>query len=216
MSRPAHPGEIDLSTDVRGFFSELVVAATEDRGIQSNDATTAYVAALLADYAHPDALTQTALERPFTLLLAEALESVGHERFERLRAVGDGALYLRGFFSEHLETRGVALKYVSSVGARAYDSAAAMLRRVHAGAHVGAVADGAAAPDVFGELSERFDAFVALLGSVADRLVANGNATSPGGVLKLYERWLRTGSSDIASALGAHGLVPQRGSGGLQ
>src|SRR5687768_15885562 len=106
MSRPAHPGEIDLSTDVRGFFSELVVSATEDRGIQSNEATTAYVAALLADFAHPAGLSQTALERPFTLLLAEAMESVGHERFERLRAVGDGALYLRGFFSEHLETRG--------------------------------------------------------------------------------------------------------------
>jgi len=208
VSRPAHPGEIDLSTDVRGFFSELVVAATEDHGIASNDATTAYVAALLADFAHPDGRCLTALERPFTLLLAEAMESVGHERFERLRAVGDGALYLRGFFSEHLETRGVALKYVSAVGARAYDGAATMLRRAHASE--------AGAPDVFGELSSRFDAFVTLLSSVADRLVAQGTAGSPGGVLKLYERWLKTGSNDLAQALGAHGLMPQRGSGGLQ
>jgi hypothetical protein len=35
-------------------------------------------------------------------------------------------------------------------------------------------------------------------------------------VLKLYERWMKTGSSDIAAALGEHGLVPQRGTGGLQ
>jgi hypothetical protein len=207
MTRDAPPGEIDLSTDVRGFFSELLVAATEDRGIEATDATTAYVAALLADFAHPEGLSQTALERPFTLQLADALESVGHERFERLRAVGDGALYLRGFFSEHLETRGVALRYVSSVGARAYDGAASMLRRAHA--------SDSGAPDVFGELSSRFDAFVALLATVADRLVAQGNASSPGGVLRLYEGWLRTGSSDIAAALGAHGLVPHRGGGGL-
>jgi hypothetical protein len=204
---------ISLSTDVRGFFADLVTHATEDKGIESTQATTAYVAALLADFAHPGAFSKTSLERPFTLLLAEALETAGHERFERLRAIGDGALYLRGFFREHLETRGVALPYVSAVGARAYDGVAAMLR-----VNVGVAAAGTepTVPDVFGELAARFDAFVELLESVADRLVAQGSAGSPGGVLKLYERWMKTGSSDIAAALGAHGLVPQRGNGGLQ
>jgi hypothetical protein len=214
MTQRTTPG-ISLSTDVRGFFAELVTHATEDRQLQSNEATTAYVAALLADYAHPGAFSRTSLERPFTLLLAEAMESAGQERFERLRAVGDGALYLRGFFREHLETRGVALPYVSAVGARAYDGVAAMLRvSVGVGATTGA--GESAVPDVFGELAARFDAFVELLESVSDRLVAQGAAGSPGGVLKLYERWMKTGSSDIAAALGEHGLVPQRGSGGLQ
>jgi hypothetical protein len=85
--------------------------------------------------------------------------------------------------------------------------------------NVGVSATGAAestVPDVFGELSARFDAFVELLESVSDRLVAQGSTGSPGGVLKLYERWMKTGSSDIAAALGEHGLVPQRGTGGLQ
>lgn len=210
------PG-ISLSTDVRGFFAELVVHAGEDKGIESNEATTAYVAALLADFAHPGAFSKTSLERPFTLLLAEAMESEGHERFERLRAIGDGALYLRGFFREHLETRGVALPYVSAVGARAYDGVATMLRvNVGAAAARTAGAGETAVPDVFGELAARFDAFVELLESVSDRLVAQGSAGSPGGVLKLYERWMKTGSADIAAALGEFGLVPQRGNGGLQ
>jgi hypothetical protein len=202
------PHAISLSTDVRSFFAELATHATEDRGIETNEATTAYVAALLADYAHPGAFSKTSLERPFTLLLAEAMETAGHERFERLRAIGDGALYLRGFFREHLETRGVALPYVCAVGARAYDGVATMLRTSTGG--------DAAGTNVFGELAERFDAFVYLLETVADRLVAQGNAGTPGGVLKLYERWLKSGSTDLAAALGAHGLVPQRGSGGLQ
>jgi hypothetical protein len=211
--RNTTPG-ISLSTDVRGFFAELVISATEDRKIESNEATTAYVAALLADFAHPGTFSMTSLERPFTLLLAEAMESAGHERFERLRAIGDGALYLRGFFREHLETRGVALPYVSAVGARAYGGVATMLR-VNVGVNAAGAAD-SAVPDVFGELAARFDAFVELLESVSDRLVARGNAGSPGGVLKLYERWMKTGSSDIAAALGEHGLVPQRGNGGVQ
>jgi hypothetical protein len=206
--------EISLSTDVRGFFADLVTHATEDRGLESNEATTAYVAALLADYAHPGAFSRTSLERPFTLLLAEAMETAGHERFERLRAIGDGALYLRGFFREHLETRGVALPYVSAVGARAYDGVATMLR-VNVGVSASGNGEGTV-PDVFGELAARFDAFVELLETVSDRLVAQGSAGTPGGVLKLYERWMKTGSTDIAAALGEFGLVPQRGSGGLQ
>lgn len=204
----SEPGqvEIELSADVHGFFAELVREATRDRHVEATNAATSYLSALLADYAKPGVLSRDTLERPFTLLLAEALESAGQERFERLRAVGDGALYVRGFFSEHLETRGVQLKYVSAVGARAYDGAASMLRR--AGGSKGA-------PDLFGELAERFEAFVALLRSVASRILAQSGLASDGGVLKLYERWMRTGESEIAQALGAHGLLPLRGTAGI-
>jgi hypothetical protein len=205
-SEPSHV-EIELSADVHGYFAELVQEATRDRQVDATNAATSYLSALLADYAKPGVLNRDTLERPFTLLLAEALESAGQERFERLRAVGDGALYVRGFFSEHLETRGVQLKYVSSVGARAYDGAASMLRRSGGG-------DVKGGPDVFGELAERFDAFVALLSSIANRIVAQSGLASDGGVLKLYERWLRTGSSEIAQALGAHGLIPIKGTAG--
>ena len=204
---PAHV-EIDLTGDVEGYFTELVAEAAEERRVATNPAVATYLAALLADYAHPGSLTRDALDRPLTLLLAEALDSAGSERFERLRALGDGVLYLSGFFSEHLTTRGVELRYVSSVGARAYDGAAAMLRRHGA-------RDASSAPDLFGELAERFDAFVALVSGVAERIVAQSGAAGPGAVLKLYERWLRTGSTELAAALGQRGLVPLRAVTGL-
>jgi hypothetical protein len=91
------------------------------------------------------------------------------------------------------------------VGARAYDCARNVL---HHGGTVGS------ATDVFGELAERFDGFVELLVAVADRLVARG-ATSNGGMVKLYERWLRTGSSALGEALVARGLVPMRALAGV-
>ena len=34
-------------------------------------------------------------------------------------------------------------------------------------------------------------------------------------VVKLYERWLKTGSSRLADELGSHGIMPSRGAGGL-
>ena len=200
----AEPG-LDLSGNLGGFFEELVLVAREDRKVEATDAATAYLTGLLADYARPGALSLDTLERPFTLLLAEAEESVGGERFERLRALGDGVLYVRGLFSEHLETRGVALRYVSSVGARAYDGARNVLFR-----------NGAtdSTTDVFGELAEHFDAFVELLGAVADQLMARGIASN-GGIVRLYERWLRTGSNALGDALVAKGLMPVRAFAGV-
>lgn len=196
--------ELDLRGDLEGFFGELVEQALEERRVHPTDATRVYVTALLADYARAGS-NLDALDRPFTLLLAEAQDSAGGERFERLRALGDGALYVRGFFWEHLELRGVALRYVSSVGARAYEGARHMLARA-----------GEASPvvDVFGELADRFDAFVGLFGAVADRLLARGSASN-GDMVKLYERWLRTGSSALGEALAQRGFVPMRAFAGV-
>ena len=208
MSSAISEQRIDLSGDVYGFFSGLLERSMEQRGVAPNAAVVGYLSGLLADYARPDSVNAATFQRPFTLLLAEALESRHSERFERLRSLGDAVLYVRGFFSEHLATRGVELGYVSSVGARAYDGAASVLRRA---GHWETTS-----PDVFGSLAASFDDFVALLESVADSLLASSNAASEEGVLKLYERWQKTGSTEIERALMARGLVPLRGRAGLQ
>jgi hypothetical protein len=118
--------------------------------------------------------------------------------------LGDGVLYVSGFFAEHLENRGVEVRYVTSLGARAYDSAGRMLR--------GAANDDA--PDLFFELAENFEQFTQLLRAVAERLSLSA-APSSMGLLKLYERWLKTGSEAIGSELLERGVLPVRGAGGL-
>ena len=198
---------IDLSSSLSHFFGQAVDEAIRAHGYEATHAAEHYVVALLADYARPNQLSGETLCRPLTLRLAEALESTGAERFARLRSLGDGVLYVSGFFGEHLEMRGVELGYVSSLGARAYETAGSLLRRS------AAQRDGGA-PELFHELSQNFSMFVRLLGHVADSLFAN-SAHTPGGILKLYERWLRSGSHDLADALAARGLVPQRGDGTL-
>ena len=201
-----HP-DIDLSGDVTHFFRELVDDALRAQGSQATGAAESYVVALLADYAKPDQLSGETLHRPLTLLLDEAMQHSGHERFERLRSLGDGVLYVSGFFGDHLETRGVELAYVSALGARAYDGAAAMLRGTP-------TQEQSAAPDVFAELAENFRMFVRLVSRIAERLYAQ-SACTHGSVLKLYERWMRTGSDALAKALAAQGVMPVRSSGML-
>src|SRR5262245_14736706 len=199
---------IALERSVGGFFHEVVGEAVRTRQIDATDQAMSYLVALLTDFAHPDPGREDTFERPLAFLLHEALHTTGAERFQRLRALGDGVLYLTGFFGDHIETRGVDMAYVTNVGATAYRGAATMLRRP-----IGDTSQGAE-DNVFAELSTKFGQFVDVITVVAETTLAQ-QAKSELGVLKLYERWLRSGSATLARELGARGLGPVRSTGGL-
>jgi len=197
--------EIDLAANLQTFFHDVVDDAMRKKQIAATEAAEYYLVSLLTDYVRLDARSSETLERPLTLLLDEALRAPGQDRFEKLRVLGDGVLYVSGFFAQHLETRGVEVRYVTSVGARAYDGAGRMLR--------GAAGDDTA-PDLFFELAENFESFAAVLSSVAEQL-SLAAAPSSQGVLKLYERWLKTGSETLGAELMQRGVLPVRGAGGV-
>ncbi len=190
---------------VEDFFEEIIEGAMKARRVSASEATTSYVVALLADLAKPGSPVERTLERPLTLLLDEALHTNElADRFEKLRTLGDGVLYSSGFFGDHFEARGVDTRYVIGIGQRAYEGAGSLLR---AGAD-----EKESGIDVFGELAKGFESFVDVLADVANATVAKGVATSRG-LLKLYERWLKTRSDTLADALSSHGFVAPRGGG---
>jgi hypothetical protein len=57
------------------------------------------------------------------------------------------------------------------------------------------------------ELSSRFRLLVDLLNEVSERTLASTNA----GLVRLYERWRKTGSERLALALARHGVVTRKG-----
>ena len=196
---------IALERSVGGFFHEVVNEALRTRQLDVTEQATSYVVGLLTEFAHPDPTRHDTFGRPLAFLLDEALRTSGAERFQRLRALGDGVLYLTGFFGDHIETRGVDVGYVTNVGATAYRGAASMLRRPEADR---------SNENVFSELSVKFEDFVEVLAIVAETTLAQ-QAKGERGILKLYERWLRSGSATLAKELGARGIVPVRGTSGL-
>ena len=188
---------IVAAQSLAGFFHEAVEDAIKTRRVDATDGAAKYLVALLADYAHPGKPAGDALERPMTLLLDEALHMPDRaERFERLRVLGDGVLYGCGFFGDHFEARGIDLGYLQGLGTRAYGAVSSMLTQ----------GDGT---DLFGELAQKFGVFVDVVAEVADATIAMGTET-PRGLLKVYERWLKTGSDRLASALTSHGVMPTR------
>jgi hypothetical protein len=193
---------IVASGSVAGFFREIVEDTLKSQGVETSDGTTSYVVSLLADYARPDPSAEAALERPLTLLLDEALHTPNtSERFERLRTLGDGVLYTTGFFGDHIQARGVDQKYVVGIGVTAYHAASTLLGP--------ASTEDRPHLDVFGELSAKFDHWVRVLAEVADATLGKAQGDSRG-LLRLYERWLKTGSARLAEELTQHGLVPMR------
>jgi hypothetical protein len=199
---------IVATASVSDFFEGVVVDAMKSRGVSASDGARSYVVALLTDLAKPGSPIERTLDRPLTLLLDEALHTpeLG-ERFEKLRTLGDGVLYSSGFFADHFEARGVDASYLIGIGRTAYDSAGSLIR-----ASSSHDLSEASRFDLFAELSRSFDRFVEVIGEVANATIASGVATSRG-LLKLYERWLKTRSETLADALSSHGFVAPRGGG---
>jgi hypothetical protein len=205
---------IALARSVGSFFQDAVGEAVRAHHIEATEEVRSYLVALLSDFARPDPARDGTFERPLTFLLDEALHAPSAQRFQRLRVLGDGVLYIAGFFADHIENRGVDVGYVSNVGATAYRSAATMLRRTATAESLEGGGARGEDENVFGELSRKFNCFVEVLTTVSETTLAQ-QARGERGVLKLYERWLRSGSETLASELGARGIVPLRGGGGL-
>jgi len=192
---------IVAAQSVSHFFSEVVDDAMRSRRVDATEGVTRYLVGLLSDYAHPDRRAGETMERPLTLLLDEALRAADPaDRFERLRTIGDGVLYGCGFFGDHFEARGIDPKYLHGLGTRAYDAAGSIFQQKRES-------------NLFSELALNFEAFARVLADVADVTIAMGSESSRG-ILRLYERWLKTGSDRLASVLASRGVMPIRGAKG--
>jgi len=183
------------------FFHEVVVDALRSRHVDATEEAAGYLVGILCSYAHPTEEAHSPFSEPLTFLLRDALEASGPERLRRLRSLGDGVLYAIGFFGEHLTQRGADRQYIEQVGASAYQHAAAMMR-VRAGR--------SSEPPVYSELAAKFQRFAAVLSDVAEGTIGAMVRDSQS-LLKVYERWIRTGSTRLAGELGLHGIVLARG-----
>lgn len=193
---------IEINSDVNGFFRQIVESACKNQKIEITNETKTYLVMLLSDFVRPEtnkALNET-LDRSLTLILDEALHTPVSERFDKLKSIGDGILYISGFFGDNFESRGVDDDFIASIGGFAYHTASSMLCGKNRSSTFG---------DVYSELSRKFSEFVNLIAEVAD--MTSFNAKTNRSALRLYEKWLRTGNERIARELVSFGVI-QNGS----
>jgi hypothetical protein len=193
--------DILSSQSIRQLFSDLLNRAIKNQRVQVQPFTALYLTNLLHEYLSSEALfVQTDdgswQQKPLAFLLKEALEEQGPARVQMLRRLGDTSLFVSGFFPDSLARRSslVDVDYYIAMGGRAYDAVGSLAAR-HAGR------------DLWDELSSRFRLLVDLLNEVSERTLASTDK----GFVRLYERWMKTGSERLAGVLSARGISTRKG-----
>ena len=175
------------------YFKELVEESLTRQHLTAGDLTEYYLVNLLCQYVRLDSRADSAdSDQPLAVRLARALESAGVEQRTRLRRLGDHSLFMSGFFSDSFRRRAVDVDYYKSMGEYAYGS----LSR----------SDDETFADVFGELARKFVGFMDVFSDISERTALSGQAD----VMRLYEKWLRTGSRQDGQRLVERGILPNQ------
>jgi len=179
-------------TSPRAVFAGLVAEALSVAPADVSPMATAYLVGLLearlpasGDDAEPEATLAEAW-------LAAAADR-GSGRLRRLRALGDRALFVSGYFGASLTRSVVGCGYYRDMGRNAYGALASAL---------GALPE-RTWPQLFEELADRFAELVHVLGEVSDRVYRD----RPEWLLALYDRYLATGSPSARAKLVRIGCV---------
>src|SRR6185503_10159033 len=172
------------------YFKELVEGALAHQRIAAGELTSFYVVNLLTGFLQRPAEED---ETPLAFRLAEALDAAGVRQRANLRQIGDESLFISGFFADSLTRKLVDVDYYVSIGGTAYTA----LSRYETNTF----------SPVFAELAENFVRFVDVLSEVSER-ASLCSTSSNADLLRLYERWLKTGSRRSGQLLAERGVVP--------
>ncbi len=168
------------------YFKDLVDGALARQRISAGELTAFYVVQLLASFLQ----RRTDDDEPLALKLARALDAGGAEQRNCLKQIGDVSLFVAGFFSDSLRRKLVDVDYYAAIGGDAYST----LSRYETDTF----------STVFAELSENFGSFVDVLSEVSERSSCASNTD----LLRLYEKWVKTGSRRGGQLLVERGVVP--------
>jgi hypothetical protein len=180
-----------LQSTAKDFFRELLRQACDQQKVLPSETAEFYLVQLLERFVRCE---EGFLDRPLALDFLESLDGAPGERYQRLKYVGDTALFVTGVFTESLESTAVGPEYYTSLGGLAY-------RRL---ASLPGTQLGRGVTDLFTEMSTRFLDFVRVLSQMSlDELFASDRDT-----LRIYRRWLVTRGARDASVLLRRGIIP--------
>jgi len=185
---------------LREFFFGRVHEAAETIDFRAKDDTIYYIVNMLTSFGRTDRLFnwRSRIDKPLALMLADVHTSSDKTEKNRiLKELGDIALFISGFFSDSLNKKIIDVDYYVAMGGSAYSSLSAGLSGSYRAPALG---------PVFGELSEKFPACVDLLCEVS----AGANVHNDSDILRVYELWLRTGSTRAEKKLRSLGIEPNR------
>lgn len=172
----------------REFFVERVEGALKRVKFTPLELSRNYLVDLLQHFMFSSNLFQK--QETLAEIYLRAQNAPPPMRFEMLKKLGDGSLYISGFFGDSLTRKVVDLDYYVGMGGTAYQSLASAAQDENTA-------------QVYSEFSKRFLEFVDVLTLISQESLVQTN----GDLLKLYDRYMATGSRLAEEQLVEQGLL---------
>ncbi len=171
----------------RAFFVNQVEEAVKRVKFEPSQLSRHYLVDLLEHYM----LASNLMSKRETLaeMYLRAQNSPPPLRLDLLKKLGDSSLYISGFFGDSLNRKMVDIDYYVDMGGVAYHSLASS-------------AQDEKMSRMFGEFAARFPEFVDVLTFISQEAMIQTN----GDLLKLYDRYIATGSRLAGEQLVEKGL----------
>lgn len=182
--------------DARDFFASELRLAMENHGVSAKPHSFEYLVELLVRFISSENFFKVNPSGQYedTLLFdlyIEYIQSPQEKKMAILQRIGDLCLLISGYFGESLQSKLVDVEYYFGMGGTAYQTLSELQKnRTTRG--------------IYAELSGKFQPFSNVLGEMSERSGLQSNRD----ILKLYERWLVTGSERLRKILSEHGIQP--------
>lgn len=189
---------VSTEKDMRFYFKGLVDEAVVHQALDVTEISKFYLVTLLDGFAKTERLfdwkTDHYEETPLAMLLSEAMDSDPTRRVRAFKKLGDISLYVSGYFSDHIDSKMVDIDYYISMGEGAYKNLSGILSGEKTFS------------ELYDELSIRF---MDLMDILAEVRMASGEFSNTD-LIRMYERWIKTGDSRIRERLEKEGIVPKK------
>ena len=157
------------------FFSEAVKSSFTKRNVKAPPGTQTYLVGILEYYLD----SKNFVEQPTTLaeMFFQAANTPPPKNLELLKRLGDRSLYVSGFFGDSLNRKVVDVDYYAEMGGAAYASLANFVKED-------------LTAQMYRTFSNRFVEFVDVLTEISQQSMVHSDE----GLLRLYDRYVKTGS----------------------
>ena len=182
--------------DSNEFFFEMVDEAFQERNLDTYPHVKTYVVDVLKHYLVTENLydeedsSGKKTRKTLAELLLTAANSHSRQKIEQLKKLGDSSLYISGFFPDSFQRKIIDVDYYVDMGGVAY------------GALAQSSSDEMKAK-MYGDFASNFPTFVDVLAFISQESSIQTN----GDLLKLYDRYIATGSRLAEERLVEKGLI---------
>jgi hypothetical protein len=185
--------EIIRRPNTKEFFRTRIHNAISCNGIETSEMAEFYIVNLLDQYREVSKLFSDEGDgpvlQPLALMLEEAERADTIARRMCLKKLGDTALYVAGFFTDHVHKSLVNLNYYISMGGSAYGTLSTIERKK-------------AIQELYYELATKFSILVRVIADVAPWSQHIDNQQ----LVRVYARWLESGDRRLEEILKREGI----------